>query len=49
MPTTLRNVRVPESLWASALALARSRGETISDVLREALEEYVRKHGSKST
>jgi hypothetical protein len=39
--TPLRAVRVPEDLWRAAMTEAASRGETVSDVLRRALEEYV--------
>lgn len=42
--TTLRNVRVAEDLWRRALAVARSRDETLSDVIRAALERYVRRY-----
>jgi predicted transcriptional regulator len=44
VPTDLRNVRVPESLWTRALAVARSRDETLSQVIRAALERYVKRH-----
>lgn len=39
--TKLRNVRVPDSLWDSAMSLARSRGETVTSVITEALQAYV--------
>lgn len=39
--TTLRNVRVAEDLWASARTLADERSESLSDVMRLALEQYV--------
>lgn len=42
--TTRRTIRVPDHLWASALAAAEKRGETLSDVIRRALEEYAAKH-----
>ena len=41
--TTLRNIRVADPLWSAARAVAKERGETLSDVLRRALEEYVRR------
>jgi hypothetical protein len=41
MPTPLRNVRVPDDLWAAALARASSEGRTLSDVVRRLLEQYV--------
>jgi hypothetical protein len=40
--TPLRNVRVPDDLWQSAMAKALDRGETLSDVIRRALEKYVK-------
>lgn len=45
--TPLRAVRVPNELWDAAKAIARERGESLSDVLREALADYVRKYGPK--
>jgi hypothetical protein len=38
-----RNVRV-DDLWDRALAVARARGETLSAVIRAALERYVKRH-----
>ena len=39
--TPLRNVRVPDDLWQSAMSKALDRDETLSDVIRKALERYV--------
>lgn len=39
----MRSIRVPASLWDEAKARADERGESISDVVREALERYLRK------
>lgn len=39
--TTLRNFRANDSLWMRAKAVAEVRGESLSDVLRKALEQYV--------
>lgn len=39
--TPLRNVRVSDELWHAALRRAEQRGETVSDVVRRALEWYV--------
>jgi len=36
-------VRVPDELWEAARRVAADRGETITDVIRRALEEYVRR------
>lgn len=46
--TQQRTVRMPDELWQAALALAKRRGETVSDVIRAALERYVREDGDES-
>ena len=38
-----RNVRVEDTLWDAAKAKAAERGETVSDVIRRALQRYVRR------
>lgn len=38
----MRSLRVPLNLWNEARAKADERDENISDVIREALERYVR-------
>lgn len=38
----MRSIRVPMKLWEAAKAKADERQENISDVLREALERYLR-------
>ena len=38
----MRSLRVPEKLWEAAKAKADEREENVSDVIREALERYVR-------
>lgn len=43
--TTLRNVRVADPLWLAARSVAEARDETLSDVIRAALERYVKRHG----
>lgn len=43
--TTLRNIRVADDLWVAARAVAASRGENLSTVIRAALERYVKKYG----
>lgn len=40
--TPPRSIRVPEDLWRAAMAVADERGESVTDVLRRALERYVR-------
>lgn len=39
----MRSLRVPLPLWEAALAVAVKRQENISDVIREALERYVKR------
>lgn len=42
--TKHRTVRVPDDLWEQAKRVAADRGETVTDVIRRALERYVRQH-----
>ena len=39
--TPIRTVRVGDSLWQAAQAAAEQNDETVSDVVRRALEQYV--------
>lgn len=39
--TMLRNVRVADEVWQPAKVRAEENGETVSDVVRRALVEYV--------
>lgn len=41
--TTLRNVRVADDLWQRARAVAEKRNESLSDIIRAALERYVKR------
>ena len=41
--TTPRAIRIPDDLWAAALNKAHERDETVSDVIRRALEKYVKR------
>jgi hypothetical protein len=43
MPDTPRAIRIPDVLWQAALAKAQDRDETVSDVVRRALERYVKR------
>jgi hypothetical protein len=36
-----RTIRVSDDLWLTAVAVAEARGESLSEVLREALRRYV--------
>lgn len=47
-PQRPRAVRVSDALWTEAQRVAASRDEYLSDVIRDALERYVKRHG-KST
>lgn len=35
-------MRIPDELWEAALRAANDNGETVTDVIVRALEEYVR-------
>lgn len=39
--TKARSVRIPDELWEAAKAVADSRYETLSEVIRRALVNYV--------
>lgn len=43
--TPLRNVRISDPLWLRAKEIADAREESLSDVIRAALERYVKRHG----
>jgi hypothetical protein len=40
---TARAVRVPDPLWSAAKTKAEERGESVSEVIRRALERYVKR------
>jgi hypothetical protein len=42
--TTPRAIRIPDDLWAAALAATGANGDTVSGIVRRALERYVRAH-----
>ena len=42
-PMVMRSHRYPKALYEAAMTKAEERGENLSDVLREALERYVRR------
>ena len=42
-PMVMRSIRVPAKLWDEAKAKADANEESISDVVREALERYLRR------
>lgn len=43
-PMVVRNIRVTERLWDDAKTAAEQNDETISDVIRRALTDYVEKN-----
>ena len=43
MPDTPRAIRIPDDLWKAALDRAHTNGETLSEVVRRALERYVKR------
>lgn len=45
---TARTVRVPDELWTVARQAADANGETVADVLRRALERYVRRQNARA-
>jgi hypothetical protein len=42
--TTRRTVRIEDALWEEAQALAGVCGDTLSEVLRDALRAYIEAH-----
>lgn len=39
-----RNIRVADQLWTQARQVAESRGDSVAEVMRTALEEYVHRN-----
>lgn len=44
--TPIRGVRVPDETWHAAQRIAAQRDETPSDIVRAALERYVKRHSA---
>jgi predicted HicB family RNase H-like nuclease len=42
-----RNVRVSDELWDAARAKAEAEGRNLSEIIREALQEYVDTSGER--
>ena len=42
--TPVRSVRVPDDLWKAVKRIASDRGETVTEVIVQALRRYVREH-----
>ena len=45
--TPIRSVRVPDEKWFPGMAYASDDGETISDVIRRAIDDHIAKHEAK--
>jgi hypothetical protein len=45
--TPLRAVRVEDPLWDTARTIATKNGETISDIIRDALRIYIQENEDK--
>lgn len=41
--TRPKSLRIPDGLWADALATAKAEGKTLTEVVVAALEQYVTK------
>ena len=46
--TPQRSIRVADDIWLAAKAKAEAEGQTVSDVVRQALEEYLSAEGDAS-
>jgi antitoxin component of RelBE/YafQ-DinJ toxin-antitoxin module len=46
--TPARAVRVEDGLWQAAQQQAEQRGETVSDVIRRALQRYIRQNRKRA-
>ena len=44
--TPHRTIRVEDELWDAAVAVAKERGESVSEILRAALKRYVKKNSA---
>lgn len=42
----LRSAKVPDEIWDPARAIAKERGDSLSQLWRDALERYTKRHGS---
>jgi hypothetical protein len=43
MPTPLRHMRIDDELWSAAMAKAEIEGRSVSEVVRELLERWVKR------
>ena len=44
-PMETRKFRIDPRTWEQAIVIARSRGDNLSDIPRDAITKYVKKHG----
>lgn len=42
--TRLRSLRIDDPLWSDAVKITARRGESVSEVVRKALERYVKRY-----
>ncbi len=45
--TRKRGIRIPDELWNQARTTAAEHGDNLSEIIRQALVEYVKQRGSK--
>ena len=45
--TTRHAIRIPDELWAAALAKAQERGDKLSHIIRQALVAYLNESETK--
>jgi len=41
MPDIPKSIRIPDDLWRAAMDKAHANGDTLSEIVRRALERYV--------
>ena len=45
--TTKRSTRIDDDLWSAAQTVAATHGENLSDIIRQALRDYIQQRGTK--
>jgi hypothetical protein len=45
--TPRRTIRIPNKTWNAAKATARRKGDTLSEVIRQSLERYVKRNAPR--
>ena len=46
--TPLRNIRIDDELWQAAAEVANERQESLSEVMRQFLRDYIATHGANT-